>query len=88
MSIKKGIVADELIIERAKCAIDQKELQTLFYANQETFDLIMRSMKDQADDPEFGKTHKYNEMTREEVQLDWMRKLHHAFKTKDRKMYF
>ena len=50
-------------------------------------DLYDKAQKDQEEDPAFGSTHHYYEMTREEVQLNWMRKLHHVLKTKDHKMY-
>ena len=34
-SVKQGIVAPDLLEERAKCAFDQQELQTLMYGGEE-----------------------------------------------------
>jgi len=33
-SVKQGIVAPDLLEERAKCAFDQQELQTLMYGGE------------------------------------------------------
>jgi hypothetical protein len=40
------------------------------------------------EDPMMASDHKFYELTREEVQLNWMKKLNHIWFKKDREFYF
>jgi hypothetical protein len=76
MSVKRKIVAPELIEEREKCAINQAELKGIFFDNKEALRLIEKCYEDQYNDPEFRNSHKFYEWTRDERQLMWMKKFY------------
>ena len=88
-SIKNKIVATELLEERAKRNFDQKELKLITFNMPDEIDAKWnRVVSDMETDPELALTHEYYEMTREEIQLMWMKKLNHLYFKKDRDFYF
>ena len=46
-----------------------------------------RALQEAENDPALKHTHKYYEWTREEIQYNWMKRLHHLYH-KDKKFYF
>jgi len=87
-SMANKVVASDLQEERDKCNFDQKELYNLFTP----FERENRAQvaKDQIEDPELHLTHTYYEMTVEEKQKMWMKRINHLwFKGEEyRKRYF
>ena len=88
-SIKNKVVASELLEERAKCNFDQKEMKSVMMPDENANQIISRVNYDTINDPELGYTvsHKFYDMTVEEKQVMWMKKLNYLW-NKDRDFYF
>ena len=81
-------MATELLDERAKCNFDMKELEDFINLIPDNIKAHYEKVKNDVDnDPELQLTHKYYEMTPEEIQQMWMRKMNRLYKI-DRKTYF
>ena len=87
-SWKNKIVAPELLKERANINFDTAEMKRLFRSEEEITKLSEKVMEDIENDDQMALTHKYYEMTREEIQLMWMKKINHIWFNKDREFYF
>ena len=81
-------MATELVEEREKCNFDTNELhQIIQYVPPEFRANFEKDWQVIENDPDLKLTHKYYEMTREEIQLMWMKKLHKMYMT-DKEHYF
>ena len=86
-SIKRNIVAPELIKERQNLDFDREEIKALLMrpAARQIFD---KAVHDITYDPKLRQVHKYVEWTPKEIQENWMRKLNYLWFNKDKKFYF
>lgn len=86
-SMKNKVVAPELLEERANCNFDQAEMKQVMSPIMN--EVIEQCAKDIKEDPWLAQTvsHKYYEMTREELHLMWMKKMHYLW-NKNRQFYF
>ena len=87
-SWKNKIVAPELLKERSNINFDTAEMNRLFRSEDQITKLSEKVIEDIETDPKLALTHKYYEMTREEIQLMWMKKINHLWFNKDREFYF
>ena len=78
-SWKRRITAPELIKERGKCNFDMGEaLSQMLQPDQSQQVAALTAKLDEH--PELANTHKYYDMTRAEMQKEWMRKTNFAYK--------
>ena len=82
--------ATELIEERANCNFDKQELHNLFHSNPENRRRNALINAEIETDPNLQLTHKYYEMSVQEKQEVWMKRLKYLyFKSPEhRQMYF
>jgi hypothetical protein len=78
-SMKNKIVATELVEERAKCNIDQRELFVLFAGSEEQAEILLLEQKKILADPALQNGFEFYDMTREEQMYSWMKKLNHLW---------
>ena len=86
-SVKKGIVATDLLEERAKCAFDQEELRRFIMGGEikynktkEIFDLI-------GNDPELRNNLEFLELTPHEMQENLWKRINVMY-AKHKKLFF
>ena len=90
-SVKNKIVAPELIKERQNhCNFDRTELKNMFWVDEDSKRVHDKCHYDIENDSNLNLTHKFYEMTNEEKQQMWMKKLKYLwFKSPEsRKLYF
>jgi acyl-CoA oxidase len=66
-SVKNKITATEILEERAKCDFDQKQMEIIFFHDKVTLKAYREVQDDMDKYPEIANTHKFYEMTREEM---------------------
>ena len=74
-SVKRGIVAQELIDERANCAFDQTELQKWLHGGEERFNIFKGWFDTFGADPELRNCIEFYEMTPHEMQENLWRRI-------------
>lgn len=79
--MKNKIVASELVDERANCNFDQSEMKKILMPDEVSNQIRDQVAKDIQSDPEiaWSVSEKYYEMSREEIQHMWMKKLNHLW---------
>ena len=87
-SVKNKIVAPELIKERSNINFDQSEMKGIFRPDSGIGFIQEKVQGDMLEDPIIASNHNFYEQTREEMQLNWMKRLNHIWFNKDRKFYF
>ena len=87
-SWKNKITASELAEERKNCLIDKDELFKFMVGDDQTLILMKKVEEDIKHHPFIRNSHKYYEMTRQETQVMWMKKLKYIWDNLDRKLYF
>ena len=78
-SISKKIVATELQEERDNCNFDQKELFDIWMPNKKLVERVNYYENDRDTDPKLNLHHNYYQMTVEEKQMEWYKKLNHLY---------
>lgn len=75
-SVKNQIIASDLTKERAKIAFDKKEMVTFLLGGQDLVDHRNVYKQLQVDYPELRNTHRFNEMTIHERQMELWKRVH------------
>ena len=79
-SILRKIVASELVQERERCNFDKQELyEQAWMTNKEWRDSFDWYIKDRDSTPELQLSHEFFDMTPQEKQLVWMKKLNFLY---------
>ena len=81
-SVKNQVIASDLTKERAKIAFDKKELVTFLYGGQDLVDHRNVYKNLQVDYPELRNTHKFNEWTTHERQMELWKRISHVHKVR------
>ena len=88
--MSKKIVATDLQEERDKCNFNQSELFSIFMPDKEINEEMKYFEDDRDSDPKLRLHHRYYEMTVEEKQMAWFKKMNHLYfkSPKNKQMYF
>lgn len=87
-SWKNKITATELIEERQGLNFSKAEARELFLGSKEAVDMADKMAKMMVDHPEIGNSHHWYEMTREEQQQVWLRRMNYLWRHADRTAIF
>lgn len=78
-SWKNKVVATEVLEERAKLDFDQTDLKNTVIFDPDYLEVYENARKDKVNHPAIRNTHKYYEMSPEEKQLFYMKKLNYMW---------